>query len=92
MTRRLTLNLGVRWDNERPTTERFDRLYFWDPDHPSLFYVNPGYDFTAEAIKAGLPASTPVPEWAQRGSFDPGAVLIFGPARPAAAVRRMLPM
>ncbi|ODS59287.1 MAG: hypothetical protein ABS36_02225 [Acidobacteria bacterium SCN 69-37] len=78
VTPNLTLNLGVRWDNERPTTERYDRLYFWDPDHPSLFHVNPGYDFTAEAIKAGLPADTPVPLWAQRGSFDPGAVLIAG--------------
>jgi hypothetical protein len=75
---KLTLNIGVRWDNERPTTERFDRLYFWDPDHPSLFTVNPGYNFTAEAVKAGLPASTPVPAWAVRGSFDPGAVLIAG--------------
>ncbi len=75
---KLTLNLGIRWDNERPTTERYDRLYFWDPEHPSLFHVNPGYDFTAEAIKAGLPADTPVPEWAQRGSFDPGAVMIAG--------------
>ncbi len=75
---RLTLNLGLRWDNERPTTERFDRLYFWDPDYPSLFKVNPGYNFTAAAISAGLPANTPVPEWATRGSFDPGAVLIAG--------------
>ncbi len=78
VTPKLTLNLGIRWDDERPTTERFDRLYFWDPTHPSLFKINPGYNFTAEAIKAGLPANTPVPEWATRGSFDPGAVLIAG--------------
>lgn len=75
---KLTLNLGIRWDNERPTTERFDRLYFWDPTYPSLFQINPGYDFTAEAIKAGLPADTPIPDWARRGSFEPGAVLITG--------------
>ena len=78
VTSNLTLNLGLRWDNERPTTERFDRLYFWDPDYPSLFRVNPGYNFTAAAVTAGLPANTPVPEWATRGSFDPGAVLIAG--------------
>lgn len=75
---KLTLNLGIRWDNERPTTERFDRLYFWDPDYPSLFRVNPGYDFTAAAVSAGLPANTPVPEWARTGQFRPGAVLIAG--------------
>jgi hypothetical protein len=75
---KLTLNLGLRWDNERPTTERYDRIYFWDPEYPSLFRVNPGYNFTAAAVSAGLPANTPVPEWATRGSFDPGAVLITG--------------
>ena len=66
---KLTLNLGLRWDNERPTTERFDRLYFWDPDYPSLFRVNPGYNFTQAAVAAGLPANTPVPEWATRGTL-----------------------
>src|SRR5262249_24898776 len=76
VTSKLTLNLGIRWDDERPTTERYDRLYFWDPTHPSFFKINSGYNFTAEAIKAGLPADTPVPCWAQRGSFDAGAVLI----------------
>jgi hypothetical protein len=75
---KLTLNLGIRWDDERPTTERYDRLYFWDPTYPSLFHVNPGYNFTQAAISAGLPADTPVPEWARTGSFNPGAVLIAG--------------
>ncbi len=76
VTSKLTLNLGIRWDDERPTTERYDRLYFWDPTHAPLYAVNPGYNFTAEAIKAGLPANTPVPAWFTRGSFDPGAVMI----------------
>src|SRR5262245_54523527 len=43
-TSKLTLNFGIRWDDERPTTERFDRLYFWDPTHPSLYKINQGYN------------------------------------------------
>lgn len=32
MTRRLTVNLGLRWDVERPPYERFDRTWTrWDP-------------------------------------------------------------
>ena len=78
VTSNLTVNVGLRWDNERPTTERYDRIYFWDPDYPSLFHVNPGYNFTAAAVAAGLPANTPVPDWAKTGAFDPGAVMITG--------------
>jgi TonB dependent receptor len=76
VTPKLTLNLGVRWDDERPTTERHDKLYFWDPTYPSLFKINPGYNFQAELAKAKLPADSPVPSWVTQGGFDPGAVLI----------------
>jgi outer membrane receptor protein involved in Fe transport len=76
ITPKLTLNLGLRYDNERPTTERHDRLFFWDPDYPSLFTINSGYNFAAELAKAGLPADSPVPTWVTNGKFDPGAVLI----------------
>ncbi|HTR66293.1 MAG TPA: carboxypeptidase-like regulatory domain-containing protein [Terriglobales bacterium] len=31
VTRRLTANLGLRWDFEIPKTERFDKLSYWDP-------------------------------------------------------------
>ena len=44
VTSKLTVNLGMRWDNERPTTERGDKLFFWDPSYPSLFKINPGYN------------------------------------------------
>jgi len=30
LTKRLTLNLGLRWDSDRPMTERYDRLAFFD--------------------------------------------------------------
>lgn len=35
VSRRLTLNLGLRWDVDVPRTERFDRLSYWDPNAPS---------------------------------------------------------
>jgi hypothetical protein len=35
ITRRLTLNLGLRWDVEIPRTERFNKLSYWDPSLPS---------------------------------------------------------
>jgi len=72
---RLTLNLGVRWDVETPTTERNDKLYFWDPEAQSQFSINPGYDFTAALARAGLPTDLPAPAWVTQG-FQPGAVRI----------------
>jgi Carboxypeptidase regulatory-like domain/TonB dependent receptor len=35
VTRRLTVNLGLRWDIEIPRTERHDDLSYWDPSLPS---------------------------------------------------------
>ncbi len=35
VTRKLTLNLGFRWDVEIPRTERYNRLSYWDPNLPS---------------------------------------------------------
>ncbi len=78
VTSKLTVNLGLRWDDERPTTERGDKLYFWDPSHPSLFSVNPGYSFAAALKSAGLPADAPVPGWAVTGKFDSGAMMVAG--------------
>src|SRR4051794_436901 len=35
ISRKLTINLGLRWDVDLPRTERFNRLSYWDPDAPS---------------------------------------------------------
>jgi hypothetical protein len=76
MTSRLTLNLGVRWDMETPVTERFDKLYIWDPDAPAPFTINSGYDFKAAVSAAGLdPAKVPTPSWVTNG-FPNGALRI----------------
>jgi hypothetical protein len=77
-TPKLTLNLGLRWDNELPTTERRDNLFFWDPTHKPLFYTNPGYDFLKAAKAAGLPDDVPLPSWAKTGQYENGAMEIAG--------------
>jgi hypothetical protein len=79
LTSKITVNLGLRWDDERATTERGDKIFFWDPSHPSLFSVNSGYNFASAVSAAGLnPANVPVPAWSTSGKFDNGAVLVAG--------------
>ncbi|MDQ2775068.1 MAG: TonB-dependent receptor [Acidobacteriota bacterium] len=63
VTPKLTLNLGVRWDREGPTTERHDKIYFWDPTAAPLFSINPGYSWTGALAAAGLPTNIPAPSW-----------------------------
>jgi len=60
---KLTVNIGLRWDGEGPTTERHDKIYFWDQNAPSLFTINSGYTWAGALAAAGLPASTPAPSW-----------------------------
>jgi hypothetical protein len=49
-TKRLTLNLGLRWDVEIPRTERFNKLDYWDPTKPSpLGVVTPAVGVSCPA-------------------------------------------
>jgi hypothetical protein len=60
---KLTVNLGLRWDREGPTTERHDKIYFWDQNAPSLFSIDPGYSWTGALAAAGLPTTLQAPSW-----------------------------
>ncbi len=71
---KLTLNLGMRWDMESPTTERHDKLYFWDPKSRH-FNVDAGYSWTQALAEAGLPSTLPTPYWVNNG-FESGAIRI----------------
>ncbi|MGD0904684.1 MAG: carboxypeptidase-like regulatory domain-containing protein [Terracidiphilus sp.] len=56
VNRKLTLNLGLRWDYERPVTERFNRFaYRFDPN-----YVVTGVTSAAQANYATLLAGSSV--------------------------------
>ncbi len=45
VTKRLTLNVGLRWDVDQPRTERYNRLSYWDISVPSPIHGRvPGFD------------------------------------------------
>ncbi|MBA3439985.1 MAG: TonB-dependent receptor [Pyrinomonadaceae bacterium] len=84
VSQKLTLNLGLRWDMETPTTERNDKLYLWDPDAPSQFTIKPGYSWAAALAAATdldgnpkplTPGQVRAPEWLTQG-FPNGALRI----------------
>jgi len=78
VTPRLTLNIGVRWDMESPTTERHNKLFVWDPNAPAPFSVNAGYDWNAALFAAGVaPSQVQTPSWVTTG-FPTGAIRITG--------------
>ena len=62
VSRKLTLNLGLRWEYEAPETERFDRIVFLDPNMDSGLKINPSFNWQRDVVGAGLlAASAPVP-------------------------------
>ena len=76
VTPRLTLNVGLRWDMESPTTERHDKLFIWDPSAPAPFSINPGYSWDTALAAAGVdPSSVQTPNWVANG-FPTGAIRI----------------
>ncbi len=81
VTPKLTLGLGLRWEMETPVTDRFDKIYFWDPNAPSPFTIKPGYDWNAAVVAGleaagmdtGLASQIKTPDWVANG-FPKGAV------------------
>jgi len=82
VNRKLTLNLGVRWEMQTPVTERHNNLSIWDPLAPPPFSVNAGYNFTDALLAAGMTQAqanqVQIPAWAAQGAFAPGALEFVG--------------
>lgn len=75
VNRKLTLNLGLRWEYEAPMTERFDRLALIDYTAENGYRSNPNWNFQSDVIGAGqLPAGVPVPSVS--GPFIGGVGLV----------------
>jgi hypothetical protein len=65
LTRKLTLNVGIRWDFEPPRTERFNRMTFWDRNYTWNVQPNPSWSWTQVEQTIGM--TLPEPEWMTQG-------------------------
>jgi Carboxypeptidase regulatory-like domain len=87
---KLTLNLGLRWEMETPTTDRFDTLVVWDSTLPPPIQFQSGFTFnglvdqnfptsgpdaTAQSIADNAAIKASPPEWAKSGL--PNGALAF---------------
>jgi hypothetical protein len=86
VSKKLTVNVGIRWEMQTPVTERHNNLSVWDPLAPSPFTLNSCYSWTGALTTgtcglagAGLTtaqaSAVQEPEWALNGAFDPGAIV-----------------
>jgi len=95
---KLTLNLGVRWEMEPPTTDRFDQLVVWDPDLPSPIQLQPGVSFnglidqafpingpnaTDQTIADNAALKARPPAWAKNGLPNGGLAFVNTPEHPS---------
>jgi hypothetical protein len=82
LSKRLTVNLGVRWEMQTPVTERHNNISIWDPLAPAPFTINQGYSWTGALAAAGLTptqiSQVKVPDWYLNQSFPSGAVEFTG--------------
>lgn len=82
VSKRLTLNLGVRWDMETPLTERHNNIYAWNPNSPSAYKLPAGFNWTSSLQQAGLTAAqiaqVPTPSWVTNGKLPNGAPCYAG--------------
>jgi hypothetical protein len=75
INRKLTLNIGLRWDFEPPRTERFDRQIYWDKDYKWPVVPSAGWSWAEVLRVAGVQA--PQPDWLANG-YEPGRVAMLG--------------
>ena len=74
-TKKLTLNLGVRWDFEPPRTDRFQKQVYWDRSYKWNISPDPGWSWSE--VQSELPAGLNLPEpiWMSAGIYGRPAEL-----------------
>jgi len=75
ISKKLTVNLGIRWDFEPSRTERFDRQIFWDTKYKWPWQPNAGWGMDLVKQEIG-DSNLPTPEWMTNGII--GRVAMMG--------------
>jgi len=94
---KLTLNLGLRWEMETPTTDRFDNLVLWDSELPTPIKLKSGFDWN-KMVDQYFPATSNSedqisrdnaavkahkPQWANNGLPLGGLAFVNTPEHPS---------
>jgi len=73
LSKKLTLNLGVRWDYEPPRSDRFNRQIFWDRNYTWNISPDPGWSWSQVENTIGM--TLPQPIWMSAGIHGRPAIL-----------------
>ena len=65
LTRKLTVNVGIRWDFEPPRTERHNRQTFWDRSY--TWNVQPTAGWSWNQVEQTIGMTLPQPGWTTNG-------------------------
>ena len=71
LTKKLTVNAGIRWDYEPPRTERWNREVFWDRSYNWNVPPDPGWSWAEVEQQIGF--SMPQPSWMTNGIYGRAA-------------------
>ncbi len=69
VTRKLTLNIGLRWEHDGPWTERYNRLTYFQPNTPNPILQSAGLSYNGSIGLVNSPGygyrSNILPDWKQ---------------------------
>ncbi|HZT30900.1 MAG TPA: TonB-dependent receptor [Bryobacteraceae bacterium] len=73
LTRKLTINAGIRWDFEPPRTERFNREVFWDRSY--TWNIKPNADWSWSQVEQTMGMTLAQPIWMSQGIHGRAAMM-----------------
>ena len=65
LTKKLTINAGIRWDFEPPRVERYNRQVFWDRNYTWTWKPDPGWSWSQ--VEQAVGRNLAQPDWITKG-------------------------